>query len=146
MPHTSSRKRSFLRSAPNRPPVIDLAVRLSWISLLLGTIYSISVAPSISVKENGTAILITAIGVSVVMALAIVGIGQGRNWARILSVVLFVLGLRGAVSRLDEIVHGPAVLLALESIIYLVDSYVLFLIYSKPGALWFRHANDNKNL
>ena len=128
-----------------RPKVIDLAVRLSWISLLLGITYSISVAPSISAKENGTDILLAAIGASVVMVLAIVGISNGRNWSRILSVLLFVFGLRGAASRLNEVVHGSTVLLVLEIIIYLVDSYVLFLIYSKPGASWFRFTNDNKN-
>lgn len=143
--HNTSPKHSFFRPATKRPPVIDLAVRLSWISLLLGTIYSVSIAPSISAKENGTVVLAAAVGASVVMVLAIVGIGNGRNWARMLSVVLLVLGLRGAVLRLDEIVNGPAVLLGLEIAIYLVDFYVLFLIYSKPGALWFQSTNDNKS-
>ena len=143
--HILSPKHSFLRPGAKRPEVIDLAVRLSWISLLLGTIYLISVAPSILAKENGTAELIAAVGASVVIVLAIVGISNGRNWARILSVLLFVLGLRGAASRLNEIVQGPTVLLVLEIIPYLIDSYVLFLIYSKPGALWFRFTNDNKN-
>lgn len=133
----------LFRPTTKRPPVIDLAVRLSWTSLLLGTLYTISVAPSISANENGTAVLVAAVGTSVVVILAIIGIGNGRNWARILSVVLFVLGLYGAASRLDEIVQGSVVLLTLELIIYLVDSYVLFLIYSKPGALWFQSANDN---
>lgn len=143
--HIFSPKPPLLRPGTKRPKVIDLAVRLSWISLLLGSVYSISVAPIISAKENGTAVLIAAVGASVVSILAIVGISNGRNWARILSVFLLVLGLRGATSRLNEVVHGPTVLLVLEIIIYLVDSYVLFLIYSKPGSLWFRFTNDHKN-
>lgn len=127
----------------NRPPVIDLAVRLSWLSLLIGVIFALCEAPSIAIKANGTAVLVaTAVGI-VATGLAIFGIGKGRNWARMLFVCLYVLSIRGTALRLDDILLEPTIFIALKIIFFLVDSYVLFLIYSKPGALWFQPANKN---
>jgi len=143
--HTFFPKHLTLRPPPDRPPVVGLAVRLSWMSLLLGTlnsIYSIGVAPGIAAMENGIVVLVLTVCITVVMVLAIVGISNGRNWARKLSIAFFVLGLHGAISRLDEIVSGPTVYFVFDIAIYLIDSIVLFLIYSRPGALWFRPTND----
>lgn len=135
-----------LRPPSNRPQVIGLAVRLSWISLLLGTlnsIYSICIVPGIAMQKNGILVLALTAFFSVVMALAIVGISNGYNWARNLSIVFFVLGLHGATSRLDEIVNGPTFYLIFEVATYLLDSIVLFLIFSRPGTLWFQQSNDH---
>ena len=145
MLHTFFPKHLTLRPPSDRPPVVGLAVRLSWMSLLLGTlnsIYAIGVAPGIAAMENGKVVLVLTVCISVVLVLAIVGISNGRNWARKLSIAFFVLGLHGAVSRLDEIVNGPTVYFVFDIAIYLIDSIVLFLIYSRPGALWFRPTND----
>jgi hypothetical protein len=128
-------------TATKRPPVIDLAVRLSWISLLLGTFYTVSIAQGVAANDNGRAVLVAGVCTSVIMILAIFGIAKGRNWARILSALLFVLGVYGVASRLDEIVLEPVVWLAVEIAIYLLDAYVLFLLYSRPGASWFKCPN-----
>ena len=121
-----------------KPIQIRVAVWLLWLSLALAlpTVY-FELRRGSSYGE----IVFMAIFAFAVLAMAAfinVQISRGRNWARIVFLVLVVVSI--VVSFLpDE--EGRAISTfesALSVISMVVDIVVTYLLFSWPGALWFR--------
>jgi hypothetical protein len=121
-----------------KPASIGQALGLFWASLGLGFVklpldwaYLTSQASPIF----NTIIIVCTFGIT---AFFIWKIGQGKNWARIVFLVLFVLGtvpfifiLRSALAR--SVVSGLVSILQIG-----LQTVGFFLIFASPGREWFK--------
>jgi len=122
-----------------KPRNIVIAVNLQWAGLAIGVIATVFALVTQYPKETikyastpiflGVLLLITV----AVQALLIFKIAAGRNWARILLAVSFVMGLFQIPALLTE---SPmrVITFSLQTIL---QGYGLFLLFTKPGSTWF---------
>jgi len=91
-------------------------------------------------EESAPVVLIFA---ALVLALVIavnIYVWQGRNWARIVFLALAILSVVILFGTLRDILEYPAVEIVLNIVSLGIDVVVAFLLFTKPGALWFRPA------
>ena len=65
-------------------------------------------------------------------------VARGHNWARITLLVLSTLATLAFVVLIKEYLQDPVGYLALNVVTLIMDVVALFLLFSRPGALWFR--------
>ena len=123
--------------APQRPRPIIQAIALLWISTALGFAASRSEATTSAELALSAAVML-AITVSLTIAL-----WRGRNWARMLYLVLVVLSLANFVS-LWGLVERPPSEMALEAVSFVADAGSFFLMFTEPGASWFRDPGEQR--
>lgn len=114
-----------------------LAVRLLWLSLLLALP---SFYLSVERSPSGAATTIAVIFQLVIFALVAylnVSILRCRNWARIVSLVLTILGLLfvALVPNPPDITVVERLIAGLSSILDLAAMYLLF---TEPSSVWFK--------
>jgi hypothetical protein len=123
-----------------RPPQVKWAVQLLWLTLLLG-VASLIANPR---KLEGVELIATIAGGAVMVGLEawlIVKIASGRNWARIVYLILTVLGFASIGIAWQTYVATfsasalTAVLYALQTV---TEIAALYLLFTKPGARWFK--------
>jgi hypothetical protein len=121
-----------------KPVEIKRATDLLWVSLAIGLVKIpidwAHLTSQASAAFNTFVIIFTL----VLSAFFIWKIGQGRNWARIVLLVLFLLGMvpyifivRGEFARSLASGTISAVQLGLQTVAF-------FLIFTSPGTEWFR--------
>ena len=127
------------RLLAERPRPVVYAVVLLWISLVLGVpvVYwehqrtPAEVAPFYWVP----AVLI--LGLVIVVNIFI---WRGRNWARIVALVLVVISFLSFLGTMGEILSHPAIEFVLNIVTLAIDAVAMYLLFTKPGVLWFRRA------
>lgn len=125
-------------AAEGRPREVVQAVHLLWISVVAGL-------PLIWMEaqraENGLgfgALVGAALTIAVVAVLN-AQLLLGRNWARLLTLLLFGLSLIGFVLDCDDAARSGLEIL-LDGATTLIDLWALYLLYTAPGKGWFEDA------
>jgi hypothetical protein len=122
------------QTAPTR---VRNAVSLLWLSLITSLVV-LMFDSSATMKSVPPAMLYTIVAITTfIMVLLIYKIGQGRNWARITLLVLFLFGLISYVSALTDLFDRSVVGGALSSAQTIMQMVALYFVFSKPGSLWF---------
>jgi len=124
-----------------RPSSVGLAIKLLWASLAVGVIKILIDFQYLSAMANAA-----LVGFVLVFTLALTGflilmISTRRNWARIVFLIIFLLGLLPTLPViLTEFSRSPVagILVVLQ---IGLQVYALFLLFTKPGAAWFRKAD-----
>ena len=121
-----------------RPLQITLAIVLSSVSLLIVVVSAAlpySSQPVQQAIETGLWALVIAAGVVDNLA-----VWRGRNWARVVYAVVTVLGL---LNVLLELSARPAASVALDLVSLVLAGGVVYLLFTKPGSLWFKDAREH---
>ena len=124
--------------ALSKPSSIRLALGLLWLGFAIGPL-KLVLNWSYLVSRSGVGFNLFVIGfVSATYCLFLWKISEGRNWARIVFLVVFVLGVLPYVFILrSEFSRSP--LLATLSILQAgIQGWGLFLLFTSPGKEWFR--------
>ena len=127
------------RLIAERPRQVIHATLLLWVSAVLAVplmYWEYQRTP----EESAPVVLIFA---ALVLALVIavnIYVWQGRNWARIIFLALAILSVIIFFGMLRDILEYPAVEIVLNIVSLRIDVVVAFLLFTKPGALWFRPA------
>ena len=120
-----------------RPRAIIQAIALLWISSGLGF------AGGLSEMSASQGALIFSVVVMVALAAGLtVGIWRGKNWARILYLILVLLSLTNLVSAWG-LTERPQFEVALEAVSFVADAGSFFLMFTPPGSLWFQSATES---
>ena len=126
------------RDVAQRPANVRFAARLLWISLVVSIPISIREYQDGASDSNGH-FLLWFILVLYAIAIAInVFIWRGANAARIALVVFTALNLMSFVGAMQLILRYPTGDLVAIAISMLLDVAAIVLVYTRPGALWFR--------
>jgi hypothetical protein len=131
-PKSDVRDASPLRMVAERPRAILQAIALLWISSGLGFAGSLS-----EVADSQGALIFSVFVMAALAAGLSVGIWRGRNWARILYLILVLLSLTNLVSTWG-LTERPQFEVALEAVSFVADAGSFFLMFTPPGALWFQ--------
>jgi len=132
-----------LADAPEAPPPLPRPVQVRWAVALLSVSLALSVPSTYLQYLRGPRVLADQVALAVTLMLLVllawvyVRIYRGRNWARIVWLVLFVLGV--ASYFFPEVgVRPGAAERGLKLVSLLLELVALYLLFSKPGTLWFR--------
>jgi hypothetical protein len=135
-------------SQRRRPAEIDKAMFLLWLSLglaVLNTIWNWRHLEAIS--RSPTSHVSRVVLIWSVSALLYWKIGQGRNWARITLLVLFILAFVFFIFVLALVPSMPILWVSFQrsagaGILIVVGSalqlYALWLVFTAPGRGWFK--------
>jgi hypothetical protein len=115
-----------------RPWQIVQAIALLWVSSALGLCASLSEA-----GESGPTLVVVVLVTLAVTAVLSVPLWRGRNWARVLYVVLVATSFAEFVAAWG-VAERPALAVALEAVSFVADGGSFFLLFTPPGSLWFR--------
>jgi hypothetical protein len=124
-----------------RPTEIERAFGLLWLNYALGIIVMIA-------SWNYQKTLATPVQICLQQFLGFLlafwiyyKIYQGRNWARILHLVFYLLGIAGSVLVYRYITHSlssaPALMKAGLLVSPLLSLYIMWLRFFTPGRKWF---------
>lgn len=120
---------------PERPRQIVHAIALLWISTALG------VAAGVSEAQRSGELQVAAMVVGVLTTLLLLGVltvmlWRGRNWARMLYVILVAMSLAAFLSSWGT-AERPSIEVALEAVSFVADAGSFFLMFTSPGSTWF---------
>ena len=127
------------RLLEERPRQVVHATLLFWLSFLISVplMYWESQEareePATIVIGNTLVVLILAF-----MAVANSAMWRGRNWARIVFLIYSALSVFAFVAYLRETLQSSMIEIALTVVSMAMDVAVSYLLFTKPGALWFR--------
>ena len=115
-----------------RPHQIAQAIALLWVSTTCGFFASFSQS-----AQSRVTLILAALVMLAVTAVLSVGLWRGRNWARMLYVILVAVSLAEFLASWGT-VERPAVEVALEAVSFVADAGSFFLVFTAPGSSWFR--------
>ena len=134
-PNAEVRDAARERLVAARPRQIIVTTALLWLTLVLSLIstgWVFRQSPPSWPAIVGT----FAFGLTVSLV-RIAGIWQGRNWARVVSAAIAVLSI---IAFPDGLARQPVVAIVLDALTIVLEFVVLFLVFAKPGSLWFKYA------
>jgi hypothetical protein len=125
------------RAIPDKPQQVIYAVWLLWLAIpagIPGSVFEYQNSPG---DEQGPAFIAFYVLAYLVGMALNVFISRGHNWARIVTLVFFVL----FVTLFYEYVSYPFLPLAGNVAVLVLDGIALYLLFTHPGKLWFRRAS-----
>lgn len=130
-----------------RPNKVSIAVKLLWITIVVGIIRSIIELPNtleVLIEQGfyfGLAIgfvIFTAFISLAIISFFIYMIGKGKNWARIIFLVLFIIGIPFSILPLvQSLMANPisGIIAIGQTILQIV---ALVLLFQKSSSDWFK--------
>ncbi|PJE81059.1 hypothetical protein COU58_04535 [Candidatus Pacearchaeota archaeon CG10_big_fil_rev_8_21_14_0_10_32_42] len=128
----------------SRPDKVSTAVTLLWIVIAVGVISSIFNFSSLLEIYNASGLglggLIFTLYFSLLFLVFLIWkIGQGKNWARITYLVLFILGVPFTIyGYLTPTIEVSAFLIILRIAVMIVQIVALVFLFQKPSSDWFK--------
>jgi hypothetical protein len=124
----------------DRPGSVGTAVTVLWVSLGVGIAkVALDFANLRAMAPMGFTLFVL-VATFAVLILLVLKIAAGRNWARIVFLVLFIVGTVPTLPVVrDELERAPLVG-ALSILQILLQIWALVLLFTKPGSAWFRKA------
>lgn len=126
------------QSAAQKPQAVVTAVNLLWASLAVGLVNMLmdfSYPSSVALAAFTNFILIFTFALTAFLNFKI---SAGRNWARITTLVLFIIGVLPTLPIVLDEFSRSAVVGALSVAQVGLQVYALFLLFTQPGRSWFR--------
>ena len=126
------------QSAAQKPQSVGTAVNLLWASLAVGLVKMLMDFSNLSAVAPAAFTNFVLIFTFAVIGFLIFNISAGKNWARITSLVIFIIGMLPSLPLvLGEFSRSPVVG-ALSVAQIGLEVYALYLLFSQPGSGWFR--------
>jgi len=121
-----------------RPARVKLAVNIQWASLILSFVSAFwqSGALDDAAQWGGLALGILIGGA--LYSWFIFGVNGGRNWARIALLIFFLIGALPGFLELYKSFGTAPLLSALALLEWVMELYVLYLLFTEPASNWFR--------
>lgn len=144
-PNSTKPKENIIETqdSAQKPQAVTVAVKFLWVSLAIGLITRLLAIRNLSeiaiVGGNTDFVLLFSYAL---IALLIFKISQGKNWARVTFLLMFVVGMLTTIlGLLDRFSQSPVVeifSIAQDGL----QGYALFLLFTHPGNAWFRMPID----
>lgn len=127
-----------MTNALTKPSQVTLALQLLWGSVGLGVFEFLFRWPNIDNAAPLSFVLVVAIATTALVSWLIVMIGRGRNWARIVYLVVFLLGVPLIAFGLTEELTRRPVIGLINLAQMALQAVALVLLFRPPGSSWFR--------
>lgn len=122
------------------PKAIKTAVSCLWASVALGFVTALVKLASVRTAEPAVSTNFVLLLVFGFIAFLIFKISAGKNWARIVFLILFLIGsVTSLPSMLYQFLHLPVI--GLSSLAQVgLQGYGLYILFRSPSNSWFRSA------
>ncbi len=121
-----------------RPGEVTLAVRLLWISIAIGLLITgLRVAGLVSGASLVVALLLGVVIFGFYLFL-VSRISAGRNWARIVFLVLFLIGLPFSIPTYLAELRKSVLFGSISILIAVIQLVATYLLFTKNSNRWFR--------
>jgi hypothetical protein len=118
-----------------KPKSVRLAVNLLWASLILGTAKAMWTGIKTSSHVSPAMIAIVLIANFAFLALLVLKMSDGRNWARMTFAIMYGLGVPIGIVW-GFLTHHP---LPISWFIQAaIQGYAIYLVFAQPGNTWFQ--------
>ena len=139
-PKAALRDRPVVPVLAARPPQMTVALWLLWLLIALGLVLSIF---EYERWEQGPVSFFVTMGLVYALAAALnVFIARRANWARWAFLATVALSFIMLPSIFQEGATYTPTELAIYIVSVVADLIILYLLFTKPGALWFRFRTD----
>jgi hypothetical protein len=128
------------RAVAQRPRNVVLAVCLLWISLVASIPVSIREYQDAATDADGAFLLYFILTLYAISILVNVYVYRGSNFARGALLVFMALNLLSFLGAPQQILQYPTGDLLAVAMSMLLDLAAIVLVFTRPGALWFRPA------
>lgn len=126
------------RLLAGKPRQVVYAVFMLWTSLVIGIPLAYFDHQRSTLGEAEFVFLpLTVLVFALAVALNIF-IGRGHNWARIVYLLLTIVAFFFIASTVEETLTYSTIEIALEVVTLALDVVALYLLFTRPGALWFK--------
>ncbi|RYZ72162.1 MAG: hypothetical protein EOP09_03615 [Proteobacteria bacterium] len=127
---------------PGAPPVVQQAMKLLWVSTLIGFVGELLDIPQmLAVLPEGTPSLILYLvaGVGLLFGVSfLLAVQAGKNWARLFFFAGIIFSLFGTPDLFHELVTQPKFSTVLSVIARLMHFYVTYLFLQPSAVAWFK--------
>lgn len=130
-----------------RPSATSNAVKLLYLSLILSIVFGIIfIATGHEIKNLPEHISVTQFMLIAIVSLAVVSlikywfirmIGGGRNWARIIYLIIVILGLLAMGSHIHSLINQGTLYIISSIITTVIDICAVFLLFTSASNAWF---------
>ncbi len=130
-----------------RPAQVNRAMTLLWSSLAISCAPAffpgseLSFAPESLAWWCELALAAATVGIT---ALLFYLVSRRRNWARILLLVLFVVGLSISVATLSWPIVEGWLSFAVYTFVAILQAFALYLLFTGNAATWFRQNSEGR--
>jgi hypothetical protein len=128
------------RAVAQRPRNVVLAVRLLWISLVASIPVSMREYQEAAAGADASFLLYFILALYAISVLVNVYVYRGSNFARGALLVFMALNLLSFLGAPQQFLQYPTGDLLAIAISMLLDLAAIVLVFTRPGALWFRPA------
>lgn len=138
-PRAEVRDAGASRLLAARPLQIVQAAALSAVSMFIGIVSAAipySSAPAQMLVETGIWACVIVAGILIIAALL-----RGRHWARVVYAAVTIVGVLGIPLEWSA---RPSGALALDIVSLVLAVIVVFLVFTKPGSLWFKYTREQR--
>ena len=130
----------------SRAANVGTAVTLLYITLGIGVVRSIMEASRNAQMASPGFVMFITFCVLGIMWFFIYMIGKGRNWARIIFLVLFIIGIPFSILPLLQSMAANPIsgLLGIGQTV--IQIIALVFLFQKPSSIWFKEMKAQKRL
>jgi hypothetical protein len=122
----------------NRPQAVTQAVNLLWASLAVGVFNFLLHFSAFRAINPGVGSLLGILGILLHLVIFILKISEGRNWARIIYLLVLLLGMLSFLPALLYEFSRSPIVATLSSMQVYLQAHAMYLVFTRPGSLWFR--------
>lgn len=132
---------------PPRPPQVTRAVQVLWAAVAVSFVSGILNAYLTVMPEAGQPLSLGFMLVGWVIGFAIIwwilsSIAKGKNWARIVQLVFFVLGILGVLMVFSMPQQVPVIVWVLYAVQMGLNLYGIILLFGGASNAWFREMKE----
>ena len=122
----------------SKPPDVNKGVKLLYASLLLGVVNEVVDFSYLrSLRSAGFALVVFLFTFGLLLFL-VLKISSGRNWARIVFLVLFLAGIPFFLPNLTKELKRNPLVATISVVQVLLQTGALFLLFKSASAVWFK--------
>ena len=120
----------------DKPRNVVLAVNLVWASIAIGLIVGLFTRSSVASPFGAWFPVVVVVLTAAVMSFFNCMVSAGKNWARITTAVVCILGLPWVVEHILQRGLGSVRMISML-VNTVLQLYSLYLVFTKPASAWF---------
>lgn len=127
------------KTASEKPTEVLNALRLIFVSIAVSILNTISDFSYLASLTSANSLLFQMIGTYAIIIFLTIKIVHGRNWARIIFLIIFVFGLPASIPSLYSHFSRSLLACGLMLLTTILQLAAIILLFQKQSNAWFAH-------
>lgn len=124
--------------SPEKPSQVKNAVYLLYATLVMGVVSSILNLSDPGVQASLGFALVAMVITFAILLFNVTMISRGRNWARMVYLVLYVIGLPRSIVFLLQMLPSNTLTALIGTVQAILQLVAIVLLFQKPSSVWFK--------